>query len=158
MYTVSLPDKHGVPLLDLSNDQEAATTCNGLTATQLAIRRVITKVFHHYNIPLEINGQIYNTFKAKLWRMGRATAVASGGKRDKQIENWLTSTWEFTINGIESKRQLLSRKRKVEEQLKNEVSKREHLEAIVENLQKDVSTLQKVIGLSNHSRQRKRWS
>lgn len=64
------PDKCGRPMVDLSTDSEAMVGLSTLSESRLGLERVITKVFHHYGIPLDISDAIRTSFKSKLWRMG----------------------------------------------------------------------------------------
>jgi len=98
---VSHPDKNGVPTTDLSEDNEANIDTAGLTETQIAIERVIKKVFCHYSVPLEISASIRNTFKCKLWRMGKILSSLGDTKRKQALSNWKegkSSIWPFTVD------------------------------------------------------------
>lgn len=93
--------------------------------------------------------------------MGRAVSgcrSARGGKsRTQQFNSWKSSAWSFTVDGCEAKRQLMVKKRKVEAQLRDESAKRQHLETVVESLNREVEVLKDLTGISNHSR-RKDWA
>ena len=72
LWSISSPGGNGASNFDLSKDQEAEVAISSnFTALQLAHERVITKVFSHYALPLEITDAIRSTFRAKLWRMGK---------------------------------------------------------------------------------------
>ena len=123
LYSISHPDKCGVPVINLSNDPEAAVTLPSPTSVQLAIERVIRKTFTHYSIPLDISDKLRSTFKSKLWRMGKALAKLGGPKRSQQLKKWQEgkdSIWVLSVDEGEVNRQLLTRKRQVEQQLQNE--------------------------------------
>lgn len=126
-----MPGKTGTPTFDLSKDREAqVSTGHGLTVVQLALERVITKVFSQYAIPLEISDAIRSTFKAKLWRVGKLYSKQGGTKRQEQLMKWKDgkdSLWNLTVNEVEVNRQLLKRKRSVEVQIKEECVKRKNL-------------------------------
>ena len=162
LYSVSLPNKNGVPQFDLTVSEEVPSVgleTKSFTATQLAIRKVIANVFQYYDIPLEINEKIYSIFKNKLHRMGRAAAVRSGGKKEKLVKEWRDSVWEFIVDASEAKRQFLIKKRKVEEQLKYKSAKRQQLEMAVNTLQRDIAALKEVNGIAKGSQRRKRqWT
>ena len=99
---------------------------------------MISKVFNHYAIPLEINDTIRSSFKAKLWRMGKRYSKQGGKQREQQLQNWKDgkgSVWSFEVSDVEVNRQLLKRKRCVETQLKEETDKRRRLESEVKTLQ-----------------------
>ena len=52
-------------------DKDAFVFESTLTPTHLALERVISKVFTHYSISLEITEDIQVTFKSKLLKCGR---------------------------------------------------------------------------------------
>ena len=52
-----------------------------LTPVQMLTERVITKVFQHYSIPLDITDSIRATFQSKLWRMGKKLFTLGGTRR-----------------------------------------------------------------------------
>lgn len=109
---------------------------------------MISKVFCHYAIPLEISESIRATFKSKLWRMGRLFSKLGGTKRKQQLlkwENGRESVWNFEVNEVEVNRQLLKRKRVVERHLNDEVVKRKKIEAEVKSLRKTTKKQAKVI-------------
>ena len=55
LYTISHPDRHGCPIIDLSKDKEAQiSSIPTLTEVQKKLERAIVKIFTTYNIPLEI--------------------------------------------------------------------------------------------------------
>lgn len=143
---MSHPDKNGVPTIDLSKDHEADADVSGLTDTQAAIERVIKKVFSHYSIPLEISGTVRNTFKCKLWRMGKTLSSLGGTKCKQTLSNWKEgklSIWSFTVNTKEAQRQLLKRSHQVEVQLEREKVKRQKLEAEAKNTKCEIKSLKK---------------
>ena len=61
----------GAPRVDLSEDYEAGVSAENLTPHQLLIERVIIKTFKHYHTPLDISDTIRDSFRLKLWRMGK---------------------------------------------------------------------------------------
>ena len=72
LWSISQPGKTGTPNFDLSKDPDASiVNYTRFTSVQLAHERVISKVFNHYAIPLEITDAIQSSFKAKLWCMGK---------------------------------------------------------------------------------------
>ena len=81
MYEISHPTKSGVPQVDLSGDSEAVVNLTGmipLSPNQLAVQRVIGKVFTHDVI---ITDRLRSLFTVKLWRMG--VALKSNGGRGR---------------------------------------------------------------------------
>ena len=144
LYSISHPDKNGVPTIDLTKDSDCKVNTTGVTETQLAIERVIRKVFAHYSIPLEVSDPIRNSFKCKLWRMGKALSSMGGTKRKLTLERWKEgklSTWSLTIHSREAHRQLLKRTHQVEIQLEEQVSKRQKLESEAKFLKLEVKSL-----------------
>ena len=149
LWSISLPGKNGTPNSNLRQDKEAqvANTCK-FTLVQLAHERVITKVFNHYAIPLEISDTIRAAFKAKLWRMGKLFSKLGGTKCQEQLIKWKDgseATWNFVVNEVEVQRQLLKRKRSIEEQIEKESTKRRKLENEVKVLRKTAKKQAKVI-------------
>ena len=136
MWSVSHPGKNGHPQFDLSADEEATVSSAGLTPLQLSYEQVITKIFNHYEIPLDITDPIRQIFKFKLQRVGSALSKI-GENRSVQLSKWTegpNSIWNLQINKTEVTYQLLTRKRRVEAQLENEVTK-------CRKLQKEISEL-----------------
>ena len=101
LYSIFHPDRCGAPIIDSLKDKEAEfSSSTSYTEAQIKLERVIVKVFHTYNIPLEITDKIQAAFKSKLWRMGKCLAKLGGTKRQKQIQSWKEgkdSLWSFTI-------------------------------------------------------------
>ena len=134
LWNISKPGKKGTPLNDLSGDSESTVSREGCTAVQLAHERVITKIFAHYEIPLEITDTIRTTFKSKLHRMGKSLSMTGGKKRSRLLNKWKDSVWEFKISKVELNNLLKTRKRKFEAQINEEVLKRQKLENIIPEL------------------------
>ena len=144
MYSISHPDHRGCPLVDLSKDPKATVSIS-LSPIQLVLERVISIVFHHYAIPLEITDSIRATFRSKLWRMRKTLWKLGGPRRSQQIEQWkdTASLWSFTVNSSEVCRQVHKRKCEVEKQLCQEVTKRRKIEESVHSLKEEVKVLKK---------------
>ncbi len=130
IYIVSRPDKYGRPTVDLSEDPEARVELSTLSESQLLLERIITKVFNHNAIPLDISDAIRATFRSKLWRMGKGLSKLGGPRRSQEIDRWTDpgSIWSFTVDSNEVCKQLLKRKRDVEKELSREVTKRRKVE------------------------------
>lgn len=145
LFSITHPGKTGTPQIDLSGDDEAEipSTSSLEGDQQLAIERVIYKVFNKYSINCsDVTEQIRSTFKAKLWRMGNKLSKL-GGKRQKVIDAWKDSYWQLTI--ADASKKLLSRKRSLEKSLDSEVSKRLKLEAEIHELCKKTKEQNNVI-------------
>ena len=150
LWSISHPGRTGIPSDNLSEDNEAAVDLqkNGLSPVQLALERVIVKIFNHYNIPLQITDTICAAFKSKLWRLGRGLAKLGGNKRSQQLQRWKEgneSMWNFMENEMEVNRQLLKRSHQVEVQLAEEVIKRRKFEKEVKSLRSSNKKQVKII-------------
>ena len=100
LYEISHPTKSGVPQVDLSDDSEAAVNINGtipLSPNQLAVERVIGKVFTHYNCDVIITDRLRSLFTVKLWRMGVALQGNGGRGRVKLFEKWKKTKWTIEL-------------------------------------------------------------
>ena len=110
---------------------------------------MITKIFAHYEIPLEITDTIRTTFKSELHRMGKSLSMAGGKKRFQLLNEWKDSVWEFKVSKVELSNLLKTRKRKFEVQINEEILKRQKLENMIipklieerTKLEKEVITL-----------------
>ena len=111
-----------------------------LTPTQLALERVITKVFNHYSVSLEITTDICTAFKSKLYRMGVQLSKLGGKQRKQQLNNWRESAWNLTISDQEVHRQLLKRSHQTEMLLEQERAKKSKLEGEVKELKQVVES------------------
>ena len=100
------------------------------------------KAFSHYGIPLEITDNIRNTFKSKLWRLGKCLCVAGGKKCSQLLSEWKDSSWEFKVSKSELTNLLDSRKRKLEAQLHKEACKRMKLEDTIQQQRSDQRKLE----------------
>ena len=144
MWSISRPGKYGRPLEDLSGDTEA---CAGISnenmyrysPVQLGLERVITKTLAHYKIPLEITDTIRTTFKSKLHRMGKLLTSLGGKKHTQQLNKWKESVWEFKVGKGEINNLLETRKRKLEAQISEEVSKRKKVESVIPELEAQIN-------------------
>ena len=127
----------------MSKDPEATVSNENLTPVQLLTERVITKVFTHYSIPLDITDSIRATFRTKLWRMGRNLSTMGGTKRKQQLQEWRASIWSLKIESREVLRQLHKRARQTEHQLECETLKRHKAEEDVKSLKSELKKLEK---------------
>ena len=144
LWSISHPGRNGTPQLDLCEDEEASVSVENLSRLspcQLALERVIVKTFTHYKIPLDVSDNIRASFKLKLWRMGKLFSKLGTKNRQTQISRWKEgddANWMFTVSAREINHQVLCSKRSIEE-LKEETSKRIHLEQKVKSLQTTVN-------------------
>ena len=97
LYSISHPNKCGVPQWDLSDDEEAnleiEDSNQSLSFNQLCIERVIVKHFTHYKCDVVITDRLRSLFTNKLIRMGKAIQAQGGPGRKKLLENWKESHW-----------------------------------------------------------------
>jgi hypothetical protein len=101
--------------------------------------------------------------------MGQCLSKLGGSKRQQRINEWKDTMWPFTI-AVPGVGALLHQKRRLEEQVENETSKRQKLEAETSSLKKQVLSLGKVskkqaktivalkTGKSRIHRSSKQWS
>ena len=161
LWNISLPGNNGTPRFDLSKDEASCVTSENLTSHQILIERVINKTFADNSIPLDVSDTIRATFRTKLWRMGKLFAKLGTKNRNRQLEKWKEgkdSIWKLTSGEAEVTKQLLSRKRSLEENLQAKVTKRQCLEQQLHALKTKVEQQQVIIskaGLSKKVQQRK---
>ena len=86
---------------------------------------------------MEITDNIRNTFKSKLWRLGKSLCVTGGTKCSKILSEWKESSWEYKVSKSELKNLLDSRKHKLETQLHEETCKRMKLEDTIQQQRSD---------------------
>lgn len=135
-----------MPLIDLSDDPEAqieGETLELLTDKQRAIEHVIIKTFFNHSISVNITDKIRATFRSKLWRMGQCLAKLGGSKRHQQVNAWKDTVWSLIIS-VPGIGQLMHQKRRLQEELRDEVSKRQKLEVEKSSLMKQLQSLDKV--------------
>jgi len=90
LYSISHPSKSGEPHYDLSDVTSLNTTLKG---KQLAVERVIIKVFRKLHCNVCITDTLRQLFAAKLCRMGSAfRSQGSRGQANLQ-ENWKRTDW-----------------------------------------------------------------
>ena len=127
-------------------------TSENLTDHQILIERVINKTFADNSISLDASDTIRATFSSKLWRMGKLFATLGTKNRKLQIAKWRSSNWQLTVGETEVNKQLLSRKRSLEDSLQSEIAKRRHLEQQVDELKEKVEQQAAVIMKKGPSR------
>ena len=152
-----MPGKNGTPHFDLSKDPAATVESENLTYKQILLERVIRKTFKDRSIPLNATDTIRNAFSSKLWRMGKCFATLGSKRREAQLLKWKEgpdAVWTFTVGESEINKQLLHRKRSMEEELHAETTKRRCLEVKVDKLQTKVKQQAQVIINTNVSRKK----
>ena len=101
LYSISHPNKHGEPLIDLSADSKAhVDDAENLSHGLLKVERVIQSVW----CELPITEKIRATFKSKLWRMhGQRISKIGSVKRKELLENWKCgrdSEWQVQWDAV----------------------------------------------------------
>ena len=103
LYSISHPGKEGVPLIDLSKDDECQYIQDqNLTSNQIAIERVIIKTFCKYGITAATSEKIRFVFRGKLWRMCQNLSKLGGTKHVQLLNDWKETVWSLTIPGVAS--------------------------------------------------------
>ena len=116
MYSITHPNRQGVPLVDLSEDEVVKDKLDGisaLTCKQLALERVMVKVFDVLRFNGIITDRIKSLFATKLHRMGNNLQSQDGGRgKHKLLEKWKQSVWVIELTKDEIP--VASRKRQSE--------------------------------------------
>lgn len=183
LYTISHPSKSGLPQVDLSSDVEASVNqscAKSLSPCQLAVERVIVKLFTHHKCNVIITDRLRSLFTMKLWRMGKSICSLGGKARSQVYAKWEKSKWTIQLHENEviqylgSKRKrshienavLLSSKKKltkVEDDLKAANDKLKEITNQYESLKTSCNTLSKALANSDkdmtlsQSRTKKEW-
>ena len=66
--------------------------------------------------------------------MGKLLSSLGGKKRTQQLNKWKESVWEFKVGKAEINNLLEARKRKLEAQISEEISKRKKLKVLFQSL------------------------
>ena len=150
LHSISDPNKHGLPLFNLSQDVKAHIDFQeNMTENQVKLERVIRRTYAEYGLSrYPITEGVCSLFKAKLWRMGRLAKVGSI-KRKTILDGWKESTWEIQIIAAEVNIELLRLKEVCEQDLLAEKQTRLRLEdnltASQNSLSKEKSERQQVL-------------
>ena len=86
-----------MPQVDLSDDNEASVDEKDLATSQVAVERVIAKMFTTYKCDVAITERLRTLFAAKLWRMGKAISSLGGTARNKLYEKWKATHWTIEL-------------------------------------------------------------
>ena len=70
LYSIGHPNKHGLPLSDITNDATEQST-ESSTANTSRLDEVITKTLSGVGLQYPVSDQMRACFKSKLWRMGK---------------------------------------------------------------------------------------
>ena len=103
-----------MPTFDLSGDKtiKIEASIRSLSAPkQLAVKRVIVKVFQFLHLNVAITDRIRSLFSTKLHRMGQSLQSLSGSRgKCKQLEKWKQTNWVIELR----KDEMVSKKRQSE--------------------------------------------
>lgn len=147
LYSISHPNKHGEPLVDLSADPKAhVDEAENLSCSSLKVERVIQRTYREYGVKLPITEKIRASFKSKLWRMGQRISKLGSAKRKDLLENWKCghdSVWQVQVDTVMVNKELVKANQKNEVSLAAETTKYRKLEEQAQaTLKKKVSTLE----------------
>jgi len=113
-----------------------------LSYSQVKLERVIKRTFAEYDVHFPATEQLRASFKSKLWRMGQKLSKVGSTKRKAILEGWKTGKdckWELQINAIAANKELVRAKRKSEQQLASEHTKRLRLVNQIQKSEKEVT-------------------
>ena len=71
--------------------------------------------------------------------MGKLLSSLGGKKRTQQLNKWKESVWEFKVGKAEINNLLEARKRKLEAQISEEISKRKKVESVIPELEAQIN-------------------
>lgn len=100
LYNISVPDKEGYPTLNLASDEDIKiddSLAQKLSPKQLAVERVIMKIFVHHRCDVIITDRLRAMFSSKLWRMGQAIRGGGGTKSYNLKERWKLTKWKIEL-------------------------------------------------------------
>ena len=156
LYSISYPNKFGIPQLDLTDDEQAkigVTVQSTLSCNQLRTESVIVKLFTHYNCGVMITDRIRSLFQSKLTRMGKIISAQGGPGRQKIFEKWRKSHWLLKLQENEIMPSVRKRKphNLVVQSCKNNCTELEEKVKVTEMKLKDVTNKIEKLKKSNHN-------
>ena len=98
---MSHPDKKGKPTFDLSSDSEAIVENESLAPKELAVERIITKVFSKLHSDVIVTDRLRSLFVSKLSRMGKSIQSVGGRQRSLLLEKWRGTNWSIELTNGE---------------------------------------------------------
>ena len=123
LYSIGHPNKHKLPLFDITNDATEQSTEQGTessTANTSRLDEVITKTLSGVGLQYPVTDHMRACFKSKLWRMGQKISKAGSTRRKKIFESWKTgknSIWELHIDGTNVNNELVKLQKENEQKL-----------------------------------------
>ena len=108
LYSITYPNCHGEPTVDLSADTNPIHNADDLTDLQLKQHHVIKRLFSEYGIKSPVTKNLCDILKCKLWRMGKKLHK-TGAKKSIILDSWKegdNSVWELSIDCVTANREL----------------------------------------------------
>ena len=125
LYNLARPDRNGVPINDLSTDEEAIPEymSNVLytSENEAKIDRVLTKaITTHSPLKPVISKRLRSIMKAKLYRMGKSLHNKNSRLRKIIIDRWREMQWCITLTLPEVRSSLVKEKENLQKELESE--------------------------------------
>lgn len=98
------------------------------------------KTFSEYGVSLPVTPDTRAKFKTKLWRLGQRLSKAGSTKRAQILLEWKQSVWEVELDTTTANKALVKGKRKAEQQLAVEKSKKQRLENELVRVKEELKT------------------
>lgn len=86
-----------MPQMDLSSDSEATVENPLLAPKEVAIDRIITKLFTKFHYDVIITDRLRSLFVSKLYRMGKSFHSLGGSGRSRMLNKWRGTNWSITL-------------------------------------------------------------
>ena len=102
LYNLARPDRNGVPINDLSTDEEVIpeymTDVLYTSENEAKIDRVLTKaITTHSHLKPVISKRLHSVMKAKLYRVGKSLHNKNSKQRKIIIDRWRDIQWCITL-------------------------------------------------------------
>ena len=149
LYNLARPDRNGIPINNLSADEEAVPEYMPdvlyTSENEAKIDRVLTKaVSAHSHLKPVISKRLRSVMKAKLCRMGKSLHNKNSRQRRIIIDRWREMQWCITLTPAEVRSSLVKEKENLQRELENERKKTVKLAEEVQSSRKENSALQEV--------------
>ena len=138
LYTLSKPDVHGNPTVDISEDN----TFRGSSLEKklnLVLIKATMKSSHFRPLP---SIRLRSVLKAKLWRMGKSLARQNSRQRKQVIERWQKSSWDISFKPTEIRSSLIAEKNRLADELETLKEQNEALQSNVTRLESTKVTME----------------
>ena len=125
LYNLARPDRNGVPINDLSTDEEAVPEYMSdvlyTSENEAKIDRVLTKaITTHSHLKPVISKRLRSVMKAKLYRMGKSLHNKNSRQRKIIIDRWREMQWCITLTLAEVRSSLVKEKENLQRELESE--------------------------------------